>query len=97
VRADTAYRSAVDEAFMADNRFAGRVHRKKPKGRPMPEKTQRANYAKSKIRSRVEHVFADRKTRIGLLVRTIGIARATTKTGLVNLVYKHPPTALHPA
>lgn len=87
VWADTAYRSAVNEAFMADNGFVSRVHRKKPKGRPMPENTRRANNAKSKIRSRVEHVFADQKTRIGLVVRTIGIARATTKIGLVNLVY----------
>lgn len=53
----------------------------------MPERTRRANNAKSKIRSRVEYVFADQKTRIGLFVRTIGIARATTKIGLVNLVY----------
>lgn len=87
VWADTAYRSAVNEAFMADNGFVSRVHRKKPKGRPMPENTRRANNAKSKIRSRVEHVFADQKTRIGLVVRTIGIARATTRIGLVNLVY----------
>ncbi len=72
---------------MAADGFVGRVHRKKPKGRPMPERTRWANNAKSKIRSRVEHVFDDQKTRIGLFVRTIGIARATTKIGLVNLVY----------
>ena len=87
VWADTAYRSAVNEAFMADNGFVRRVHRKKPKGRPMAKRTRRANNAKSKIRSRIEHVFADQKTRIGLFVRTIGNARATTRIGLVNLVY----------
>lgn len=87
VLADTAYRSAVNETFMADNGFVSRVHRKKPKGPPMPEKERRANNAKSKIRSRVEHVFADQKMRIGLVVRTIGVARATTRIGLVNLVY----------
>lgn len=85
--ADTAYRSVDNETFMADDGFVSRVHRKKPRGRPMPERTRRANNAKSQIRSRVEHVFADQKTRIGLFVRTIGIARATTKIGLVNLVY----------
>lgn len=87
VWADTAYRSAVNETFMTANGFVSRVHRKKPKGRPMPDSIRRANNAKSKVRSRVEHVFADQKARIGLVVRTIGIARATTRIGLVNLVY----------
>ena len=48
---------------------------------------RRANAAKSKIRSRVEHVFAEQKHRMDLFIRTIGIARATTKIGLANLVY----------
>ena len=39
------------------------------------------------IRSRVEHVFAEQKDRMGLFIRTIGIARATTKIGMANLVY----------
>jgi hypothetical protein len=32
-------------------------------------------------------VFAEQKARMGLFVRTIGIARATTKIGLANLLY----------
>ena len=53
----------------------------------MHETMRRANNAKSKIRSRVEHVFAEQKDRMGLFIRTIGIARATTKIGMANLVY----------
>jgi IS5 family transposase len=53
----------------------------------MPEAIGRANNAKSKIRSRVEHVFAQQKHRMGLFIRTIGIARATIKIGIANLVY----------
>jgi Transposase DDE domain. len=87
VWADTAYRSAANEEFMESNGFVSHVHRKKPKGRAMPEAMRRANAAKSKIRSRVEHVFAEQKDRMGLFIRTIGIARATTKVGLANLVY----------
>jgi IS5 family transposase len=87
VWADTAYRSAANEEFMERNGFVSHVHRKKPKGRPMPEAIRRANNAKSKIRSRVEHVFAEQKDRMGLFIRTIGIARAKTKIGLANLVY----------
>jgi IS5 family transposase len=31
-------------------------------------------------------VFAAQKCRLGLLIRTVGLARATTKLGLANLV-----------
>jgi hypothetical protein len=40
---------------------------------------------KSAVRAQVEHIFAEQKTRMGLFVRTIGLARATTKIGLANL------------
>jgi len=87
VWADTAYRSKKNEAHMARNGFVSRVHRKKPKGRPMPEATRKANARKSQVRAKVEHVFAAQKHRMGLFVRTIGMARATTKIGMVNLAY----------
>ncbi|MFN7883299.1 MAG: transposase, partial [bacterium] len=87
VWADTAYRSKANEAFMDENGFVSRVHRKKPKGRPMPRQTAIANGRKSKIRSHVEHVFAEQKSRMGLVVRTIGIARTTLKIGMANIVY----------
>ncbi len=87
VWADTAYRSKANEAFMQANGFVSRVHRKKPKGKPMSEARRRANSVKSKVRSCVEHVFAAQKDRMDLFIRTIGIARATTKIGMANLVY----------
>ena len=87
VWADTAYRSAANEEFMDKTGFISHVHRKKPKGRAMPEAIRRANAATSKIRSRIEHVFAEQKDRMDLFIRTIGIARATMKVGLANLVY----------
>ena len=62
VWADTAYRSAANEEFIRKNGFVSHVHRKKPKGRAMPGAIRRANNAKSKIRSKVEHVFASRRT-----------------------------------
>src|SRR5262249_43938375 len=83
VWADTAYRSAANETFLNRNGFVSHIHRKKPKGRAC----RRANNAKSKIRARVEHVFAEQKDRMRLFIRTIGIARATTKIGMANLVY----------
>src|ERR1700758_1741178 len=87
VWADTAYRSAASETFLTKNGFVSHIHRKKPKGRAIPDTMRRANTAKSKIRARVERVFAEQKDRMGLFIRTIGVARATTKVGMANLVY----------
>src|ERR1700731_2240583 len=53
----------------------------------MPGAIRRANNAKTKIRSKGEHVFAEQKDRMDLFIRTIGITRATVKIGLANLVY----------
>ena len=53
----------------------------------MPGPQQRANRTRSKVRSSVENVFADQKSPMGLFNRTIGMARATAKIGLANLVY----------
>ena len=87
VWADTAYRSKANEKYLADHGLRSRIHRKKPKGKPMPANTARANGAKSKVRAAVEHVFAHEKGPMGLVVRTIGLARARVKIGLANLVY----------
>jgi IS5 family transposase len=87
VWADTAYRSQANEKFLADRLLRSQIHRKKPRGRPMPRRTARANARKSAVRSAVEHVFARQKGPMGLFVRTIGIARARTKIGLANLLY----------
>jgi IS5 family transposase len=87
VYADTAYRSAKNEAMLSRRGFVSRIHRKKPKGKPMPERTRIANAQKSKVRSAVEHVFAHQKGLMRLCVRTIGLARARFKIGLANLAY----------
>jgi IS5 family transposase len=87
VWADTAYRSKANERHLAENGLRSRIHRKKPQGRPMPVNVSRANGVRSKVRAAVEHVFARQKGPMGLVVRTIGIARATVKIGLANLLY----------
>ena len=53
----------------------------------MPERTAKANAAKSKVRARVEHVFAHQKAKMGLFIRTIGIRRAEAKITLANLAF----------
>jgi hypothetical protein len=51
----------------------------------MPQNVARGNAAKSKIRAKVEHVFAEQKSRMGLFIRTIGIRRAEAVIMLANM------------
>jgi hypothetical protein len=53
----------------------------------MAARTRRANARKSAVRAAVGHVFARQKGPMGLMIRTIGIARAQLKIGLANLAY----------
>jgi transposase, IS5 family len=87
VWADSGYRSKRNEALLRERMLVSRIHRKKPPHRPMPANVARANAKKSAVRSHIEHIFAEQKARMGLFVRTIGLARATTKIGLANLVH----------
>jgi hypothetical protein len=61
--------------------------RKKPRGKKMPAHIARGNASRARVRSRIEHVFAAQKCRLGLLVRTVGEVRARVKIGLANLAY----------
>tara|TARA_R110002124_G_scaffold169755_3_gene337364 strand:+ start:1296 stop:1670 length:375 start_codon:yes stop_codon:yes gene_type:complete len=95
VWADTAYRSKANEAWLIRHSRVSRIHRKKPRGRPRPERTARANAAKSKVRARVEHVFARQKDQMGLFIRTIGIKRAEARITLANLAYNMDRLIFH--
>lgn len=87
VWADTAYRSQSNEAWLKRNGFTSRIHRRKPHGKAMSERSRAANAKKSAIRAKVEHVFAHQKNRFGLFIRTIGLDRAEAKLTLANLAY----------
>jgi IS5 family transposase len=87
VWADTAYRSRKNERAIAKAGLFSKVHFRKPRDKAMPEPLARANAARSKKRSMIEHVFARQKGPMNLFVRTIGIARARIKIGMANLAY----------
>ena len=88
VYADSAYRSAETERKLRAQGFRSRIHKRGRRNRPLTEAEARANYRKSKVRARIEHVFgAQENAPGGRLVRTIGIVRATIKIGLQNLAY----------
>jgi IS5 family transposase len=87
VWADTAYRSEANEAMLARRGKVSRIHFRKPRGKPMPGPRKQANAARSKVRSAVEHVFAHQKGMMNLCVRSVGIARAWARIGMVNLAF----------
>ena len=84
---DSAYRSADNERYLADIGRASRIHRRKPKDKPMPKHTARANTKRSAVRAHVERPFAHQKGPMGRVIRTIGIARATATVMLTNMAY----------
>lgn len=88
VWADSAYKSEENDLQLSACEYRNRVHIKGKRNKPLTKREQEANHKKSKVRVRVEHVFGSITNEQGsLLVRTIGIARAKTKVGLMNLTY----------
>ena len=84
---DTGQRSAENERWLKENGLNSCIRRKKPRGRPTCARTAKANGRKSKGRAKAEHVFAHQKARMGLTVRTVGLARAKAAVTMVNMAY----------
>ena len=86
-----------DKVAYADSAYVGKelpehvrneVCEKGYRNKPLTEEQKENNRRKSKIRCRIEHVFAYMTMSMhGLTVRSIGIERAAFNIGLTNLVY----------
>jgi IS5 family transposase len=87
VWADTAYRSKANLDALERRGLRPAFQRATPRGKPMPAHISRGNATRERVRSLVEHVFATEKRRMGLIVRSIGLARATAGITLANLAY----------
>jgi transposase, IS5 family len=87
IYADSAYRSKDQEESLAGNGFDSQIHEKGARNHPLTDEQKASNRIKSKTRARVEHVFGEQHAMGGHIVRTIGIARARAKNGMMNLVY----------
>jgi len=88
VWADSAYRSKAAEEKLRERGLKSHVCRRGARGKPLSGRAQAANRTRSKVRSRVEHVFGDQTMSMGAkIVRTIGMARARMKIGMQNLAY----------
>jgi len=65
-----------------------KVHEKGYRNKPLTESQIASNKEKSSVRVRVEHIFGFVENSMhGSIVRTIGIARAKAKIGMMNLTY----------
>ena len=87
VYADSAYRSVAREADLAKQNITSQICEKGSRSHPLSETQKSDNHKKSKVRSRVEHVFGAQAQMGGHWVRTIGLLRAKIKIGMMNLVY----------
>ncbi len=88
VWADSAYRSGDKMAFLEEFGYREHIQRIGRRGRKLTEWERQGNRTRSKIRSRIEHVFGvQAKRAVDLILRTIGLARARIKIGLRNLAY----------
>jgi IS5 family transposase len=88
LHADSAYRSSEIEQTLKERRVISRVHEKAYRNQPLTETQIRCNRTKSRIRARVEHVFGYITNSMkGFRIRSIGILRARSIIGLINLAY----------
>lgn len=87
VWADSAYRSEEQEASLKDKGYRSRIHRRAYKNKPLTKWETQGNRTRSRTRCRVEHIFGAQSNLRRKAIRSIGMARAKTETGLMNLVY----------
>ncbi len=87
VWADSAYRSTEQEQGLKRRGFCSHVHERAYRGRPLTEAQQQKNRRKSRVRVRVEHVFATMTQMGGMTVRTIGIERMRVWSTMKALSY----------
>jgi IS5 family transposase len=88
LHADSAYTGENQEKTIEGKKLINCVNEKGYRNKPLTEQQIAKNRKKSKVRARVEHVFGFIENSMGgSFIKTIGIARATTTIGLMNLTY----------
>ncbi len=85
---DSAYRSEEKLNELKERRFREHLQRKGCRHQQLTDREKQGNRTRSRIRSRVEHVFGVQAKRAGkLIMRVIGLMRVKAKVGLRNLAY----------
>lgn len=86
VYADKAY--IGKEGIVKEKNAEPRISERGYRNQPLTEEQKEANRIKSKVRSRVEHIFGFIENSMsGSFIRSIGQTRAKTMIGLMNLTY----------
>jgi IS5 family transposase len=86
--ADSAYTGQNQEETISKHEMVNKVHEKGYKNKPLNDEQKKNNAEKSKIRTRVEHVFGFMEQSMnGLKLKSVGIIRAGGIIGLINLTY----------
>lgn len=87
VYADSAYRSESSLKWLREHKIKARINQKGSRGRALSRSQKRSNRSKSRIRARVEHIFAAGRQMGADVIRTIGGDRALREIGLGNFIY----------
>lgn len=88
VWADSAYRSKEHEQTLREQGLVSQIHHRAWRNKPLTPAKIRTNTTRSKVRARVEHVYGYMITSMGgLMIHTIGLARASCKNTLKCLAY----------
>lgn len=86
--ADSAYTGEPQEKIIESKQMINRVCEKGYRNKPLTEEQKNQNTEKSRIRSRVEHIFGFMENSMnGMFLYNIGIKRITAIVGLMNLTY----------
>lgn len=73
IHADSAYRSAEQETRLIETGHVSQINEKGSRAHPLSDEQKTVNRTKSRIRSRVEHVFGAMTNEMGgICIRTIG-------------------------
>jgi len=88
LHADSAYTGKDQDEIIAKYEMKNKVHEKGYRNKPLTEQQKESNTKKSRIRARVEHVFGFMEQSMkGLVLKSVGMIRATGIIGLINLTY----------
>ena len=86
--ADSAYSGKPQEKVIKSKEMENQVCEKGYKNSPLTKEQKASNREKSRVRSRVEHIFGFMENSMNeMYIQCIGIKRATTIIGLMNLTY----------
>jgi len=83
---DSAYTGEEVQKCIPEN-VINCIHEKGYRNHPLTKTQESDNRAKSRIRTRIEHVFGRMQQFGGITIRTIGKKRAEIQIGLMNMAY----------